>query len=561
MEYKPLPIGIDNFKEMIERGCYYVDKTLLMKQLLDTTTKVSLFTRPRRFGKSLNLSMLQYFFERSERDTEKLFQGLNIASAGEEYTKHMGQYPVIMLNFKEAKQATFVSAYKALQDTIMAQFYYHKAILDLYPFEEAQVEQYKNIMGGIDDQDLFMDSIAFLCECLEKAYGQKVILLIDESDVPLENAYSRGFHEEMIDFIRGLLSVALKTNNSLYRAVMTGCLRISKESIFTGLNNLEIISIENKTYGEYFGFTEAEVEEMLAYYNRTKRANTVKDWYNGYLFGKTKVYNPWSLINYMDDLLGDEDERPKPYWSNTSSNSIVRDLIQRIDANGKIELETLMAGGTIEKAIQEDITYADIHVDMDHLWNFLYFTGYLKKVSERFENRKIYATMQIPNEEVAYIYENHIVQWMNEQINNTNLEPLYQATITGNAEGMEQAINQVLIDTISYHDGVGKSSGESFYHGVMLGLYRNMKQYLLASNRESGNGRPDLIIKYPSFKGKAFLLEFKVTKEPTKLEEVAQKALGQIKEQDYKAGLLAEGYTDITSYGIGFCQKCCVVVK
>ncbi|MFI3177756.1 MAG: AAA family ATPase [Eubacteriales bacterium] len=246
MEHKPLPIGIDNFQKIREQGCYYVDKTLLIKQLLDTTAEVTLFTRPRRFGKSLNLSMLQYFFERNDCHREQLFQGLNIASAGEKYTKHMGQYPVIMLNFKEAKQATFTSAYKALQDTIMAQFYYHKAILEKYPFEEAKVEQYKNIMRGIDDQDLCVKSVAFLCECLEKAYGQKVILLIDEYDVPLENAYFRGFYEEMIDFIRGLLSVALKTNNSLYRAVMTGCLRISKESIFTGLNNGSSVKTSNQ---------------------------------------------------------------------------------------------------------------------------------------------------------------------------------------------------------------------------------------------------------------------------------------------------------------------------
>ncbi|MFI3213281.1 MAG: AAA family ATPase [Eubacteriales bacterium] len=561
MDYKPLPIGIDNYEEIIEKGYYYVDKTMLIQKLLDSTAKVTIFTRPRRFGKSLNLSMLQYFFETNDSDNARLFEKRMIAKAGDNYTKHMGKYPVIMLNFKEGKQLTFLSSYTHIKSSIVNEFNRHKELLTKYSFEQWEIEKYSQLMSGVGDIDLYVDSIKFLTQCLEKAYGEKVILLLDEYDVPLENAYFKGFYDEMIAFIRGVLSGALKTNNSLFMAVLTGCLRISKESIFTGLNNLEIVSIENKAYGEYFGFTEEEVEEMLVYYQRQHRSDTVKEWYNGYLFGRTRIYNPWSMVNYMKSLLTDENEYPKPYWSNTSSNSIVKDLIERSDAVTKSELEILMAGGTIEKLIHEDITYEEIYSNMNNLWNFLYFTGYLKKISERFEEDCTYVTLQIPNKEVGYIYKMHIMGWMESRIRQTNLSKLYESTIAGDVENIENEIDRILESTVSYYDTNNSKAGESFYHGIMVGLYAGISDYQVLSNRESGNGRPDLIIKYPSFKGKAYIIEFKITTKHTELEEAARKALLQIDEQNYRDGLLADGYTDITVYGIGFYKKSCLVLK
>lgn len=561
MRYKPLPIGIDNFEEIIKREYYYVDKTLLMKQLLDTMSEVTLFTRPRRFGKSLNLSMLQYFFEYREEEKTHLFKELKIASAGERYQEHRGKYPVIMLNFKGAKYADFEVSYYAICENIANEFKRHQSVLQSPVFLEKEKERYEMIQNQEAPYKVMVSSVKFLTECLEKAYGEKVILLLDEYDVPLENSYFHGFYQEMVEFVRGILSNALKTNTSLFMAVLTGCLRISKESIFTGLNNLKIVSIENKAYGEYFGFTEEEVDDMLAYYHRTHQKQVVKDWYNGYLFGNTQVYNPWSLVNYMDSLQADENEVPKPYWSNTSSNGIIKEFIERIDLEGKMELEILMAGGSIEKAIHEDITYEDIYLNMDNLWNFLYFTGYLKKVSERFEVDTSYVTLQIPNVEVGSIYKRQIKEWTRVQMAQTDGWKLYEATVNGDVQTMEVELKKVLLESISYYDTNHPSGDlEAFYHGIMLGLYRGMKQYIPLSNRESGNGRPDLIIKSPSFEGKAFVMEFKIAKSPTALEVAAKEALAQIERQDYLTGLLVEGYTEISVYGIGFYKKSCKVL-
>ncbi|MFI3214071.1 MAG: AAA family ATPase [Eubacteriales bacterium] len=560
MKYKPLPIGIDNFEKLIGKGCYYVDKTLLIKQILDGASEVTLFTRPRRFGKSLNLSMLQCFFEKTEKDRSHLFQGLKIEQAGDEYREHMGKYPVIMLSFKEAKKLNFSSSAKQVALSIEKEFNRHKELLNKYPFEQWEIEKYEKIMRGEANIDLYMESVEFLTWCLEKAYSEKVIVLIDEYDVPIENAHFKGFYEEMVDFIRGILSAALKGNSSLAMGIMTGCLRISKESIFTGLNNPEIISIENKEYGEYFGFTEIEVEEMQNYYEKSHHMEQIKQWYNGYLFGATQVYNPWSLINHMKNLLVNDAEMPKPYWANTSSNNIVKELLERSDATTKTELEKLMAGGTIKKQIHEDITYVDIYASMDNLWNFLYFTGYLKKISEETKNRTTCAVMKIPNEEVLCIYENHILGWVTQQIEQADFTKLYEATLTGDTATMEEEIGRILWETVSYYDTANSKAGESFYHGLLVGIYAGLKDYQMLSNRESGNGRPDFVIKGPRYKRKACIFEFKITTKPEDLEKVTKEALEQIESQRYKEGLLSERYTDIMVYGIGFYKKECLVI-
>ncbi|MFI3202221.1 MAG: PD-(D/E)XK nuclease domain-containing protein, partial [Eubacteriales bacterium] len=330
--------------------------------------------------------------------------------------------------------------------------------------------------------------------------------------------------------------------------------------IFTGLNNLEVVSIENKEYGEYFGFTEEEVEEMLVHYERTSRRDTVREWYNGYVFGVDRVYNPWSLVNYMKTLYVDEHANPSPYWSHSSGNSIVKDLVNQADLMVKNELEILMAGDSIEKAIHEDITYEEMSDSKDNIWNFLYFTGYLTKVDERFENRKKYVKMEIPNEEVAYIYEMQIHQWiqkfLEQKVKANSFLPFYQATIEGDAEGMEEEFNQFLMGTISYYDG-----SESFYHGLLSGAYNGIEGYYLYSNIEVGKGRPDLILLPPTRKGKAFIIEIKVTKEEEELERKAEEALAQIRTKWYRQGLEGKKYKDITCYGIAFCQKSCVVKK
>ncbi|MFI3212530.1 MAG: AAA family ATPase [Eubacteriales bacterium] len=559
MKYKPLPIGIENFEKMIEQKYYYVDKTLLIQKLLDHRAEVTLFTRPRRFGKSLNLSMLQCFFEKTEKERNHLFHGLKIGEAGNEYREHMGKYPVIKLSFKEAKKLNFSSSAKQVALSIEKEFNRHKELLNKYPFEQWEIDKYEKIMRGEANIDLYTESVEFLTWCLEKAYSEKVIVLIDEYDVPIENAHFKGFYEEMVDFIRGILSVALKGNSSLAMGIMTGCLRISKESIFTGLNNPEIISIENKEYGEYFGFTEIEVEEMLNYYEKSHHMEQIKQWYNGYLFGATQVYNPWSLINHMKNLLVNDAEMPKPYWANTSSNNIVKELLERSDATTKTELEELMAGGTIKKQIHEDITYADIYASMDNLWNFLYFTGYLKKISEETKDDTADAILQIPNKEIAYIYKNHVTGWVKKQIEQEDFTKLYEATLTGDTATMEQEIGRILWETVSYYDTANSKAGESFYHGLLVGIYAGLKDYQMLSNRESGNGRPDFIIKGPSYKRKAYIFEFKIAEKPLKLKEAAMEALEQIAEREYREGLLAEGYDDITVYGVGFFKKNCRV--
>ncbi len=554
MKRKRIGIGIDNFEEMILKDCYYVDKTRLIQKILDSPSEAILFTRPRRFGKSLNLSMLKYYFEKSEKDNAELFEGLYISTVGEAYTQHRGKYPVIMLNFKEGKQDTFESSYDSLKRNIANEYRRHEKILERGLLAEDEVEGFQKIVkktGGLDD---YRESVAFLCHCLEKVYGEKAVILIDEYDVPLENAYYKGFYQEMIGFIRGLLSVALKTNDSLAFAVITGCLRITKESIFTGLNNLNIISIQTPGYGEYFGFTPGEVEGMLAYFGKESHIETIREWYNGYLFGNEQVYNPWSVVKYVATAMEDDEYLPQPYWSNTSSNSIIRDLIERADWETKEELEKLVQGGSIEKPIHEDITYVDIYKSNDNLWNFLYFTGYLKKVGTRFENRTTFLTLEIPNEEVKYVYEMQIMEWVKEQIEQKDMTKLYEATLLGDAQAIEAELKRAMMETISYYD-----YNESYYHGFIGGLYKGMKDYRVQSNVECGLGRPDLLISYPIADGKAVIFEFKITKEYSRLEEMADEALQQIEEKKYVEGMQVMGYADILVYGVAFFGKTCCI--
>ena len=562
MEYiRPLPIGVEFYKQMISKGYYYIDKTLLIRDLLAQKNTATLFTRPRRFGKTLAQSMLKTFFEKeilpdgTVADNSVYFEGKKIMEAGEEYTKHMGQYPVISLSLKSARQPTYEMAYGSLIDEIRKEYSRHSYLLKDGGIIENDKERYNLILNMEADKIMYAKSIAFLSECLEKYHNKKVIILLDEYDVPLENAYFNGFYDEMATFIRSLSESALKTNDSLEFAVTTGCLRISRESIFTGLNNLDVVSVLNEDYAEYFGFTQDETDSLLEAYGIMERKGEVKSWYDGYLFGNTEVYNPWSLINYVKDITHRNTEFPKPYWSNTSSNSIVRELVENADDGTREELEELIAGGTIEKPVHEDITYADIKKSQDNLWNFLFFTGYLKAAGKRFIGRQIYLSMTIPNEEIIYIYENTIRDWFNSRIKTASFSGLYNAIINGDTKVFEDCLREQLHGSISFMDGA-----ENFYHGFLLGLIGGMQGYRKLSNRESGEGRYDILLKPYDERQPAIILELKHAKKFTGMEGMCQKALQQIEDKHYDEVLIDEGYMVIKKYGICFCKKSCKVM-
>lgn len=556
---KPLPIGVDNFEKIIKDGYCYIDKTMFIKELLDLKGEVNLFLRPRRFGKTLNLSMLRYFFEdtgdvKKNEENKTLFQGLKIMEQGDEYTQHMGSYPVINLTLKSAKQPTFESAYGKLKRAIADEFQRHQYILSNEKIAEEDMRLFQKIADRKAEYDDYSGALEFLSKCLSEAAGRKTVILIDEYDVPLENAYFRGFYEEMVDFIRSLFESALKTNNYLQFAVITGCLRISKESIFTGLNHLNIISVLDRKYSEHFGFTEQEVTRLMSYYEVESRFPTMKEWYDGYLFGDTEVYNPWSVIKYLYDLYSDIGAFPHPYWINTSSNDIIKDLIARADRETKGQIETLLGGGALDIQIHEEVTYGDMYGSGENLWNFLYFTGYLTKESEYFKESSIFLQARIPNVEVKTIYQNTILNWLKAAIKKEDFHDLYRAMEEGDAGRMADIINGQLFRTISFYD-----SAENFYHGFLTGILSQSENYLVKSNRESGNGRSDIMVKSPSLRGRAFIVEVKVSDSVDNLEKDAEKALKQIYEKRYMEELRAEGYRKIDCYGVSFFRKDCEV--
>ena len=560
--FKPLPIGVEFFEEFKRNDYYYVDKTLFIKELLDKKGKVNLFTRPRRFGKTLTLDMLRCFFE--EGSDPALFSELKIMEAGEKYTSMMGQYPVIFLTLKSAKTGDEKSAFEALKNEIAREYRRHDFVLESDRLSEQDKTDFLGFRDRIPEADEYKDSIKFLCECIKAATGKDTIILIDEYDVPLESSFYDGYYDHMISFIRSLFEGALKTNTALEFAVITGCLRISKESIFTGLNNLKINSILTANYGEYFGFTDEEVKKMLEFYELSDRYEEVRNWYNGYDFGGKNVYNPWSTIYYVDDHVAKHDAFPVSYWANTSSNSIVRDLIERADDVTKAEIERLIEGGSIEKPIHEDITYGEIYKDQDNLWNFMFFTGYLKKISERYDEAQkiIYLTMTIPNWETEYIYRQKIMGWFDQEIvKKFDRSSMVEAMKNGDAADFEREINKLLAPSISYMD-----SYENFYHGFMVGILTGIQGYVIKSNRESGDGRSDILVRPVKIFEKAFVIELKSVKREGKkpvtiemMDEAAEEAIRQIDDNSYADGLLEEGYGNIGRYGISFFRKDCRV--
>ncbi len=560
---KQIAIGVEDFKKIIDKGGYFVDKTLMIQSLIESQAMVTLFMRPRRFGKTLNQFMIRRFFEdertrSGERiDNGYLFDGLKVTACGEEVLQHQQQYPVIFLSLKSAKQPNFEEAYKKICGAIAEEFRRHQYLLAGNSLADDQKIMFQRIMAEQADYSAYNNALRFLSECLWQYHGKNTMILIDEYDVPLENAYLEGFYDQMISFIRSLFESALKTNPYLEKSVITGCLRISKESIFTGLNNLKSDSVLHTEYADSFGFTESEVEAMLTYYDLAAELPEVKRWYDGYLFNDIEIYNPWSIINYAYDRSHKITQFTLPYWSNSSSNSIIREMVGEADEMAKEDLETLMAGGTIEKPVHEEITYGDIHQSQDNLWNFLFFTGYLKKISERKDEsgETLYLSMAIPNTEIKTIYKNSITYWFEQRMKETDRSPLLHALETGDCEAAEDFINEQLFQTISYYD-----YAENFYHGFMAGLLVNIGGYRVKSNRESGNGRPDIVMQTVQVrKGRVILLELKIAGSIAEMEAACDRGLAQIEAQHYAEPFITEGYPEVKKYALSFCKKECMV--
>ena len=546
MEVKQLPIGVENFKEIVDGKYYYVDKTELISDLLGNIGKVNLFTRPRRFGKTLNMSMLQSFFEIGA--DEGMFEGLAINKDTKLCTNYMGKYPVIAISLKSVDRIKFEDAYKKLQDIIIEEASRFQFLLDSEKLSEYDKIPLKQILERKEEFDV-STSLKMLCTLLEKHYDQKVILLIDEYDVPLDKAYMYGFYEQMIDVIRSMLALALKSNDSLFFAVLTGCLRVSKESIFTGLNNLIVHSISDKSFDEYFGFTDEEVHKLLNYYSLESHYEEIKEWYDGYLFGEQKVYCPWDVINYCNVLRKDSSAKPKAYWINSSGNDIVRNLINKCDeGTTQMDIEELINGNTIVKSLNENLTHEEIYDDIDNIWSMLYMTGYLTATD--YPNWNQY-TLRIPNKEVRTIYTQQILKWFKEKIKTkkNDLTELFVAFEKQDCEKIENYLDDLLLDTMSYYD-----SYESFYHGFLLGILSQCSSWNIGSNTETGKGRCDIIIMKKD-KSMGMIIEIKEVKDYDELEKACEKGMKQIEEKDYTAKLRKYGYKKILKYAIGFCEK------
>ena len=554
MKHKPLPIGVEDFKRLVDNGYYFVDKTLMIKELLENKETVNLFTRPRRFGKTLNMSMLQRFFEATEKSNAYLFDGLKIATYPE-YMAYQGQYPVISISLKSMKQKNFTLAFETYKYLIKSEYSRHKDfIFSRNVLDEEEKARYLSFIHVDATETMYNQAIGFLSNCLKKAYQQNVIILIDEYDVPLENAYHEGFYDDMTNLIRSCFESALKTNPSLEFAVLTGCLRVSRESIFTGLNNLKTYSITKNKFSQYFGFTQEEMQEILQTFSLEQYAGTIAKWYDGYRFGLTEIYNPWSVLNCIDSYLQNDMVACEPYWSNTSSNRIVKRLIEESNERTKSMVEELINGIPIHTQIFEDVTYGTIDVNQDYIWSFLLFTGYLKIISCETIGDETYYDMVIPNVEIKSIYKNTIRSWFIDHINRDSRTDILESVIHADAEKLEDLLCTWLTNTISCFD-----EQENYYHGFVTGLVSGFNGYMVVSNRESGNGRFDLVVKQRSRWHHAAILEFKVVEKYNQMTKACEDALNQIEEKDYEASLRDEQYENIAKLGICFCQKRCRV--
>lgn len=553
-EWKKLPVGLENFQEIEKSGFYYVDKTKLIEQLFENWSKVNLFTRPRRFGKTLNMSMLKSFFEIGADRT--LFDGLYISRNQKLCEEYMGKYPVIFLSLKGIDGLSFEAAKYRLTELIGVEAERFAFLADSEKLTENERSKYRAIIHLVNgkysmDEDMLVSSLQTLSQLLCRHYGQKAIILIDEYDVPLDKAFQHGYYKEMVSLIRGLFGQALKTNDDLQFAVLTGCLRVSKESIFTGLNNFKVYAADDVRYDEEFGFTNEEVKKLLANYNLQEHFEKVKEWYDGYHFGDANIYCPWDVINYVDDLLSDPNVQPKSYWINSSGNDLVKRFIEQADITTKDEIEQLIAGNAVEKRIRSDLTYDEIDNSIDNIWSVLFTTGYLTRLGKA--DNGVYKLI-IPNQEIR--------EWFNQIVanNRASIDKINQGFLEGKAETIQRELTMFLGETIRVFDTKARNEEkEIFYHDILLGILKNYPGWVVKSNRESGDGFADILLK-PKNPDAGIIVELKDVRSLHDLDQACERALEQIKDRRYDTELREDGRNDILAYGIAFCRKRCKVV-
>ena len=558
---KKLPIGIENFEELRKEGFYYVDKTGMIKELLHNWGKVNLFTRPRRFGKSLNMSMLKSFFELGS--DAGLFEGLDIAEETELCREYQGQFPVVSVSLKDVEADDFISARSRMCSIIGNEALRFEFLAQSETLSDTEKRRYNGLIHTDDQGEFLMSeevlsgSLLTLSTLLHKHYGKKVIVLIDEYDVPLSKANENGYYDQMVSLIRSMFSRVLKTNSSLYFAVMTGCLRVAKESIFTGLNNIKVLSVTDVRFDEYFGFTDSDVRELLDYYGLSRHYETIREWYDGYHFGDIDVYCPWDVICYCDKLRADDHALPEDYWKNTSSNDVIRHFLEQARGMTKKEIEDLISGGRVMKSINQELTYKDLYSSIDNMWSVLFTTGYLTQRG-RPEGKEL--TLAIPNREIQDIFTEQISTWFLDTArkDGTALGAFCLAFQEGDAAEAENRFNEYLRKTISVRDSAArKEQKENFYHGLLLGLLGFKDSWYVISNRESGTGYSDILVEIDEMKI-GIVIKVKYS-ESGKLDNECDAALNQIRDRDYTSMLRDDGMETILEYGIACHGKKCMV--
>ena len=557
MQRKKLPVGIEDFEKLRKEGFYYIDKTGLIRDLLNNWGEVNLFTRPCRFGKTLNMSMLKNFFEIGADKT--LFDGLMISKETALCERYMGKYPVIFISLKGVDGLDFEEACGALRRIIRAEASRFRMLLSSEKIADEDKQLFLRILQEKDTFDDVRDSLRMLSSLLKQCFSEKVILLIDEYDVPLDKAFQHGYYEEMVSLIRGLFGQALKTNEFLQFAVLTGCLRVSKESIFTGLNNFKILSITDARFDEHFGFTEAEVNQLLTDYQLEEHLAETKEWYDGYRFGDTNIYCPWDVISYVDHISADPHAEPEAFWINTSGNDLVKRFIDKADKTTQNEIERLIAGEAIEKKVRLDLTYHELDSSIDNLWSVLFTTGYLTKTGRAING--VYKLV-IPNREVREVFILQIQEWFRKRMADDEkpMREFCRAFLTGEPERIEKRLNIILNRMISVLDAKAPDDKkENFYHGLLLGLLRSEMNWLILSNAESGDGFSDILIE-PEDPDAGIVIEVKYASSVAGLGKACEEALRQIREKRYDERLRNDGRTDVLTYGIAFCRKRCKVV-
>lgn len=568
MHYKPLPVGKKDIEAIIKAGCYYVDKTLLIKDIIDSEADVILFTRPRRFGKTMNMYMLKRFFEcdidfkGNVIDHSKCFAGLKIMSAGEKYREYMGKYPVLFLTLSGAKALDYESCIQSLRKDIVAELSNHCYLLNSTKITAQEKEQFNfYYWEKTDNNESYADAFLMLSNLLYKHHGVKPIILVDEYDVPLQNAVLNGFGKQMTSYIRRFFENTFKKNPYIGKGIITGCLRIAKESIFTGMNNLEVVGIMSKKYGEYFGFTRVEVEQMLKDYDIIDKLPEVKKWYDGYNFAGKEVYNPWSVVMYLHKYVQEGDYMAEPHWANTSGNDILNSIMEWSDKDSQVkkDLDSLVAGKTVIKKINDYLTYNQVGDTVDHVWSIMFQTGYLTMKQDFRDGR---FELYIPNGEVLFAFEGLIEQWFADKAhrNGEVQKNFCKAIAEGNAEVAEKIFSRFLKTTISLRDTTTKSRKENFYHGILLGLLKYNVGWDVESNVDSGLGYADIVL-YDYDNSLGFIIEVKYAESIAQMEENCHEALAQIEKNDYSEVLFENDITQSVKYGISCYKKKCKIIK